>query len=330
VNTHVHPSSSADASPPGTSILGGWRARVFGIDPDAVTAETRGFAVQRASVAAHLNRVGETFRWGYDAGLRARDIDALIETLRCIEPVWRGFAYEGAAMACMLRDLLAPWTTSRWNALATVGDDHAYMVLVGAGWAVARLRWRPAASLARFDPLLGWLVIDGCGFGHGYFKQHPWPAPLLYPPRMRGYAARVADQGLGRSLWFVEQADPDRLLNMIGKAAHDRRADLWSGVGLAAAYAGCGGDEPYTAIARAAGRYLPALAQGVGFATEARSRAGHVPPHTHEACRVICRMKAEEVSRIVRELTIDLPTTSDVPAYEYWRVGIQKALAHGA
>ena len=112
------------------------------------------------------------------------------------------------------------------------------MVHVGAGWALAQLRLRVDRALARLDPLLGWLAVNGYGFHHGYFHgPRRWIASESRVGST-GYARRVFDQGLGRSLWFVEGAEVARIAATIARFPASRHADLWSGVGLACAYAG--------------------------------------------------------------------------------------------
>ena len=72
--------------------------------------------------------------------------------------------------ACSTCSLLG--TRSARSFLAGPGAAHTYMVHVGAGWALAQLRRRVDRALARLDPLLGWLAVDGYGFHQGYFR---WP-----------------------------------------------------------------------------------------------------------------------------------------------------------
>ena len=115
------------------------------------------------------------------------------------------------------------------------------MMHVGLGWALARLRRSVTPYLARLDPLLGWLVVDGYGFHEGYFDWPRYIERRAIPSRLNGYERRVFDQGLGRSLWFVKGADVAAVASAIDTFPSARRDDLWSGVGLACAYAGgCG------------------------------------------------------------------------------------------
>src|SRR5262249_36094553 len=150
------------------------------------------------------------------------------------------------------------------------GAAHAYMVHVGVGWALARLHRSVAATLERFDPLLRWLIVDGYGFHEGYFHWRRAVVMQAIPRQLTGYAQRAFDQGLGRSLWFVTGAEVDRLCAAIQAFPARRHADLWSGVGLASAYAGGVGLGDLCALRVAAGAYVPFLAQGAAFAAKAR------------------------------------------------------------
>src|SRR3954447_2151806 len=217
--------------------LGWLLGQTFGISIEEAAFARRGFRGGDAAQRRHLEEVGRTFLHGYHAALEENRPVQLASRLDEVEPGLRGFAFEGAGMGLYLLDLLTPWNRGRLRSfLAGPGSVHTYMVHVGAGWALAQLRLRVDRALSRLDPLLGWLAVDGYGFHHGYFR---WPEPVerhRVPRRIDGYARRVFDQGLGRSLWFVEGAEVSRIAATIAAFLPSRQADLWSGVGLACAY----------------------------------------------------------------------------------------------
>jgi uncharacterized protein YndB with AHSA1/START domain len=181
--------------------------------------------------------------------------------------------------------------------LAGFGEPHKYMTYIGAGWAVARIPWhrvkaeRRARRLHRF----WWpLVIDGFGFHQGYFSAANL-AEVSQPKCLDSYSALCAyDQGLGRSFWFVCGADPWKIAELIGQYAESRHWDLWSGAGLACAYAGGVSAEETQILRRIAGIYAAGAAQGACFAAKARMRAGNPAAHTDMACMVLCGMSALE------------------------------------
>ncbi|HAX77580.1 MAG TPA: hypothetical protein DCY88_17520, partial [Cyanobacteria bacterium UBA11372] len=179
------------------------------------------------------------------------------------------------------------------------------------------------------ERLLGWLAIDGYGFHQGYFHWLRYVEGQVMPSRLSDYAQRVFDQGLGRSLWFVDGADVARIQKTLRGFHPRRRADLWSGIGLACAYAGGVDRAAIEALRTGAGSYLPQLAQGAAFAAKARSRAGNPALHTEIACQVLCGMSALAAAEITDIALKDLPMDGALPAYEIWRQRIQNQFAAG-
>jgi hypothetical protein len=256
---------------------------------------------------------------------------ALAET----DSLYRGFVYEGAGMALALMDHLLPARRPRWRRfLSGPGIGHCYMLQVGYGWAVARLPWlrRDLGRLiAGQDHLLRWLTVDGYGFHEGYFYGQRYFEGLARPSRLKGYELNVFDQGLGRSLWFRSGTDPARLVELLTRFPEERRADLWSGAGLACAYAGVVGADALKYLANAAGQYRGHVAQGVSFAAKARQQAGNPAEHTELACRELLRMDATSAAQITQDELFDLPLGDSArPAYEIWRTKVRDRLTHEA
>ncbi len=308
-------------------LIGKLRRRILGLSPQEASFAKRGFRGGDQQTRARLERVGVTFIEGYHTALEA-DEAMLGSRLNEIEAEWRGFAFEGAAMGLALLDFITPWKTSRLQSfIRGAGASHIYMIHVGAGWAMARLPVRPERFISRLDPLLGWLAMDGYGFHEGYFGGPAYFAAKSQPARLGEYAARVFDQGLGRSLWFVEGADVQAIAATVASFPEARQADLWSGVGLACAYAG-GQDRPgLEALCDKAGRYRPEMAQGAAFAAKARLRAGNLVAHTDLACQVICGVSAEAAAKVT-DITLQIMTNENpVADYEVWRRQIQASFA---
>jgi hypothetical protein len=307
---------------------------LLGLSPEEASFARRGFRVGDPSARARLEHVGRTFIEGYNAALLESDPARLADRVGAVEAEARGFAYEGAAMALALLDGLTPWRRGRFRALlGGPAASHAYMLHVGFGWALARLPGRPRRALRRLDPLLRWLALDGYGFHQGYFHWNTFINAKAEPQGLSGYARRAFDQGLGRSLWFVEGADVGRVAARVGTFRAARRGDLWAGAGLACAYAG-GVDRLGLEALRTAcpGPDRPKLAQGAAFAAKARQRAGNPAPHTALACDVLCGLTADEAAGVTDDALNGLPRDGDDdgrgpgdggPAYEAWRARIQ-------
>jgi hypothetical protein len=310
------------------------RRAVFGIALEEACVKRRGFSPSSSEAAARLERIGTEFLGGYHAALEEASSAALgLRLNHVVSSDYRGFAFEGAAMALILLDRLHLERGSFRAFLEGPGAPHVYMLHVGAGWAFARLPWLRrdlVRAMAGMDPLLRWLTVDGYGFHEGYFH---WPQSIrqrVVPRGVDGYALHVFDQGLGRSLWFVEGIDAGRAAATIRSFPQVRRADLWSGVGLACAYAGGADSAALVKLRELAGEHIAAVAQGAAFAAEARRLAGNPIAHCDAACRALCHMSAEQAAGIPREEALHLPPDGEVPAYEIWRQRVQQRLAHAA
>jgi hypothetical protein len=312
-------------------LTSSWRAlrrRLLTPDVAETSIDKRGFHRKSPAAVERLETVGKTFLEGYAAAVEARTpagAEGPIEQL----PDWlRGFAYEGAGMGLAVLDGL-PFGRSdhvRRFLDSPLAGSYRYLVYVGIGWAMARIprfRWPKPASL---DPVLVPLVLDGYGFHQAYFHtaryvdgqyqdpKFPWPGG----PH-GDYANNAIDQGIGRALWFIGGTDTDRVAGLIDAFPAARRGDLYSGVGLAATYAGGVEERELTALRRRAGAYRANLAQGSAFAADARVRAGIVPAHSVLATQVLCGTTPADAARRTNELRPAHPADGDLPAYELWR-----------
>ena len=145
-----------------------------------------------------------------------------------------------------------------------------------------RFRWPKPASL---DPVLVPLVLDGYGFHQAYFHTAPYVDEQYQDPNFPwpGGAARVATpttpstRASAAPLWFIGGTDPDRVADLIDAFPEARRGDLYSGVGLAATYAGGVEERRSWRTLYAPGRRRTAATsrRGRAFAADARVRAGH-------------------------------------------------------
>jgi hypothetical protein len=314
-------------------MFGRLRKRLFGISPTETTFVRRGFHAHGVQAREYLERIGETFLQGYHTALETDDLHILAQELDTIEPTLRGFAYEGAAMSLTLLDHLIPWRNPRLQSfLNGPGVAHVYMIHVGAGWALARLPWRSHWPPRWLDPLLRWLAVDGYGFHQGYFDWQRYVRAQVKPKGLSDYACRVFDQGLGRSLWFVEGAYVAKIPHTIAAFSPPRHADLWSGVGLACAYAGGVDASAIATLRTAAGSFQSCLAQGAAFAAKARQHANNPASHTALACEILCNLSVDAAAHVTDVALANLPlddgASSQDPAYEVWRQRIQVQFAH--
>lgn len=301
------------------------RNRLFDI-PEAETSCTRrGFKNGEPGMRMHIEEIGRTFLRGYRAAIESDRSNELAARLNALPPAFQGFAFEGAAMGLALLDRVTPWKKNRFHRfLHGPGRPHIYMLHVGVGWLHGRFPFSIQRTKALLDPLLCWLALDGYGFHEGYFH---WPRYLdgtYTPSRLKGYDRRCFDQGLGRSLWFVMGGDAKEIPARIGGFPEHRRADLWSGIGLACTYAGEIQREALASLKSAAGAYRPQLAQGAAFAAKARLRAGNPTEYTQWAVPMLCGLPFEQAADITDQAKENLPLHSNTPpSYEIWRQRIQ-------
>jgi SagB-type dehydrogenase family enzyme len=306
------------------------RCRIFLPDQSEVTFERRGWTAVEPTRQANLEKVGRKFLEGFEYGMAGQILADIESSLETVEPAFRGFAYEGCAMALAVRDGIRP-SGRHWvrDLLASRGANHIYMAYIGVGWAMARLpklRWR---AIQPHDPLLRWLALDGYGFHQAYFRtqQYVWNQRQDRIPGWEpsAYANRVADQGMGRALWFVNGSDVQRVASTIEAFPQSRRGDLWSGAALASVYAGGADAGELSDLVRLAGPYRSHAAQGAAFAGQARLLAGLVTPGTELGVKVHCDMSVEEAAAVTDQALDGLPAEdTDIPRFEIWRERIRK------
>ncbi|MES0175376.1 DUF1702 family protein [Mesorhizobium sp. M0006] len=292
--------------------------RPFLLSPLEASFERRGFASSSKERTAQLETIGGAFIEGYNKGLLAKGAAEVRLASMDVDPFFRGFAVEGSAMGVAVHDAFSLRRPVLPELLAEFAPDFTYLAQVGCGWAMARLPWRRAPILKALDPLLRWLAFDGMGFHDTYFK--PRRIMSFWRRVSSGYAARAYDQGVGRAIWFVRGGSVEDAVHTIRRFPSTRQSDLWAGLGLAMAYAGCADRSDFRIALAAAVLNRGHFAQGIAFACEARARAG-VPPRAADlAAMTVCDMSALELSERVRVAREDLSAGDpDVPDYEVWR-----------
>jgi hypothetical protein len=77
-----------------------------------------------------------------------------------------------------------------------------------------------------------------------------------------------------------------------------------------------------------AGAHLINFIQGVAFACEAHSRAGHIPLQTDAAAKATTGVNAHVLAQLVRQARGRLPVLEgDPPRYEFWRRAVAAGVA---
>ena len=275
---------------------------LFRLPPDEITCAKRGFGACEAGVQEKLEKVGQVFVEGYRLALETSDEVRLAATLeQTFDAHHVGFAFEGAGFYYALLDVLIPRRQSRLRAFTDdLARKHNYLATVGAGFALARVPWGRRylpGYLRKLDPMLAWCVPDGYGFHQGFFHPQRFIERCEAPPSgWPAYARRLFDAGIGRSLWWVEGADPKRIRQAVEQFPEARRAELWCGVGLACAYAGGVGEDVAKALVAAAGCHRADVLSGASFAANMRRQGNNPSPWTERICQLFLGMTAYQAS----------------------------------
>lgn len=303
-----------------------------------VTFESRGFPAPRSAATERLEAIPQSVICGFEWGIEARDQWEVERRLDMVEPELRGFAYEGAAMACTVRDAMRGGRGTRArDLLLGPGHRHIFLTYIGIGFAMARLprpAWKkviPDLSGSPYHPTMSWLAVDGYGFDRAYFHTRRWVDEQYVPARYPwagspDYFPRAVDQGIGRALWFIHGAQPAGVAATVGRFAEHRRADLWSGVGLAATFAGGCEPQGLADLRRASGAHWAELALGVVFAVKARTHASFVPAHTEITAAALADLSVDAAVEIADSTAVDPNESGPVPPYEVWRDRIRTRL----
>jgi len=322
------------------TFLGSVRRLVMTPSLSDVTFGERGFPVTPSAVTEQLEHIPQTVICGFEWGIDATSLWELERRLQVVEPELRGFAYEGATMAYTVRDAMGGGHRTR-DLLRGPGQPHIFLTYIGIGFAMARLPrtlWKkvmPDLAGTPYYPTMTWLAVDGYGFDRAYFQTRKWvdqqfipkPYPWAGSPE---YFPRAIDQGIGRALWFIHGAQPAAAAAAVRRFAEHRHADLWSGVGLAAAFAGAGDPEDLSALLGEAGPHRAELGLGVVLAVKAREFSGFVPEYTAAAARVLGGLTVPEAVAIADETSNAGDVDGPVPSYEIWRRRIRANFAPAA
>ncbi|GLW05817.1 hypothetical protein Misp01_09470 [Microtetraspora sp. NBRC 13810] len=322
-----------------STVLGSLRRLVLAPALADVTFARRGFPVEGTAATGRLEAIPQSVICGFEWGIDARDQWELERRLDFVTPELRGFAYEGATMACAVLDAMRGGRGHRTrDLLLGPGQPHIFLAYIGIGFAMARLPrvlWKkavPDLTGSPYYPVMTWLAVDGYGFDRAYFDTGRWvdrqEAPTPYPwEGSPDYFLRAVDQGIGRALWFICGGRAPQVAAAVRRFAGRRQADLWSGVGLAAAFAGGGEPAGLAVLRREAGEHRPELAQGVVFAVKARAYAGFVPAHTEAAAGALADLTPQAAVALADDSEVAAGASGPVPAYELWRRNVRARLS---
>ncbi|WP_158883799.1 DUF1702 family protein [Amycolatopsis anabasis] len=318
------------------TTLGSLRRLVLTPSLAKVSFAARGFRTTDPEVTRRLEAIPHAVICGFEWGIDARDQWEVERRLAMVEPELLGFAYEGVTMAFTVLDAMGGGHHTR-DLLRGPGRRHILLAYIGIGFAMARLPrplWTkvvPDLTGSPYYPTMSWLAVDGYGFDRAYFDTRRWvdrqEVPKPYPwEGAPEYFPRAVDQGIGRALWFIHGARPDDVTAAVARFDPARQADLWSGVGLAATFAGGCAAEDLGKLRDAAGRCRSWLGLGAVFAARARALAEFVPPHTAEIAAALTGLSVDDAVELADRTAVDPDHRAAVPNYEVWRERIRGQL----
>ena len=256
----------------------------------ATTCAGRGFCMVSKETTKQLEEASAAFRLGYHGALDSVSFLSLEQYLNEIDVSLRGFAYEGAAMGIALTDRFRSTKSERFSEfLDGIALQHRYMVYIGLGWVLARFPRGVLKLRSRLDPILWPLAVAGAGFHMGYFFGKKYLQHMTPPWYACGPWRSIFDQGYGRSLWFQMGGQSELLQQAIDRFPVLRHEDLWSGVGLACAYAGGSTRDAISRLFELSNGHKGAFAQGAAFAVTARETAGTPSRDCIMACDIVLR-----------------------------------------
>ncbi|MEU8323585.1 DUF1702 family protein [Nonomuraea sp. NPDC048881] len=321
-----------------SSLLGSLRRLVLAPSLADVTFGARGFPVVPSALTGRLEAIPQAVVCGFEWGIDVRDQWEIERRLSLVDVEQRGFAYEGATMAFTVLDAMGGGRGRRTrDLLMGPGQPHIFLAYIGIGFAMARLPrvlWKkvlPDLDGTPYHPVMSWLAVDGYGFDLAYFHTRRYvdgqQVPAPYPWQGdAAYFPRAVDQGVGRALWFIHGGRPGDVAAAVRAFAAGRQADLWSGVGLAATFAGCAAGAA-AVLREEAGEHRGELAQGSVFATKARHYSGFVPEHSAATGAVLTGLDVAGAVALADESAVAAGTSERVPDYELWRARVRAHFA---
>ncbi len=233
---------------------------------------------------SRLEMVAKTVVNGYNTTVEHGLNDDLRAISQSISKELSGFFHEGIGMGLYALDLVS---LKKKNLLVSYiiekDKKHEYMSYIGAGLTCGVFNASYEKLMNKIDPMSGSLVLDGVGFYYAMFKTKKTIAKYYVPRKIKSnpfYLERF-DNGLGRALWFYNSGEPENIQKTINTFPEKRRANIWSGIGLAATYAGGVSNEKIHELKRVSGVHQIMLAQGALLAAHTRHTAGN--PHEDDS-----------------------------------------------
>ncbi|MBL0308383.1 MAG: DUF1702 family protein [Bacteroidetes bacterium] len=259
-----------------------------------------------------MENIQHIFREVQDSFPETYLLQELTERLDAYEQEFRSVAYEAASMCIALKAFPS------WQEFLKFADDkHQTQIHIGLGWALANQSTDPTDYLARTAPMSRYRVMDGYGYYEGIFRKRK---SILNQERLvlkDETALKTYDQGLGRSIWYLNQGDWEQTMKTLNTFSEKRKNDLFRGLGIAITYVGGMGVNILNEMRSSSGIYQTQMATGAAMAVVSRHTAGYIPEDTQHICRAWFSQDSKEIMKENELIKCDLDLTKD-DAYEKW------------
>ncbi|GIV34571.1 MAG: hypothetical protein KatS3mg031_2106 [Chitinophagales bacterium] len=276
------------------------------------------------TVSAHITKIKSTFQEILEYCHSISQQDAILQHLSGVHEHTRPVAYEAAAMFFALRDMDASASLYQWQSFVNkTGDAYATHTFIGLGWAVAQ-KQIPLNKLKHTLRLPDRCrVADGCGYYEGLFRHRKAVGLQQYPAYMDTALQKAFDQGLGRSVWYFSQGDPEKTAHLITLFRADRQDDLWRGVGTAAAFVGGCSTETLQHLSALAATFRAQLTTGAAMALKSRTEAGCVTADTVAACTTLWQLTSKQIMLLAQRAYQQVADQDD--GYFHWITLLENA-----
>jgi enediyne biosynthesis protein E3 len=285
------------------------RKQVLGLSLSEASFKSRGFE-QGHEAQPRLELVAKTVVHGYNVAIENGWSEDLQVNTSQVKDELVGFFHEGIGMGLYVLDVCSLFNKNRfWKFVKGWGHKHEYMSYIGAGLASGVFNLPIEDFLKTACPTSGCLILDGLGFYNAYFKSRKTLQGFYIPDYIKAndFFLERYDNGIGRAIWFYNSGEPHLIAYTVSTFPSYRRAAIWSGIGLAATYAGGIGEDKLRLLKTLSGEHAIMLAQGSVLATHTRHRAGN--PHQHDTTEQIligkssieCHLFATEAKNDLQE-----------------------------
>jgi hypothetical protein len=247
--------------------------------------------------------------------------------LESVELEFRAVAYEGVAMGLAVKDLFEG-TLLRWHAFMR-NSRHEFLphIHVGLGWAIAKQKLPSLRCLDSIQPLLKSRVMDGFGYYDGTFKQIQSVKNKVRPACILPSDFAAYDQGLGRSLWYSNKGEVEKINAIIQEFPVGRQPHLWRGVGIASIFVGKFPDTSLEDLMIAASKNKIQLGMGAAIVAKARTETKTITQDVEKACRKWCEISVDQATSITTN--IESINEREIDGYNLWLKGLESELSAG-